>query len=97
MKFNFDAQENSGGQSPIDAFGYSGFAVARRESGVGLGPGEPCRWLSQTLDAAGKYVLTGDLDWSGTLGSGVNVTAIRVTFHLAGSSTDFDLVGARMW
>jgi len=53
--------------------------------------------LIQTLAAAREYVLTGDLDCSGTLGSGVNITAIHVTFHLAGSTTDFDLVGARMW
>lgn len=47
----------------------------------------------QTLSAAGQYVLASDLDCSGSLTNGVNITANKVVFHLAGhtlSSTDCD-------
>jgi parallel beta-helix repeat protein len=50
----------------------------------------------QVLDQAGEYVLTTDLDCSGTPGdyNGVTITASDVVFHLAGhtiSSSDCDL------
>ncbi len=48
----------------------------------------------QNLNAAGgAYILTADLDCSGTLTSGINITANNVFFHLAGhtiTSTDCD-------
>lgn len=54
----------------------------------------PGRGCGQTLSAAGEYVLTGDLNCSGTFGNGINITASNVILHLAGhtiSSTDCDL------
>jgi len=48
----------------------------------------------QTLSAPGQYVLASDLDCSGTFATGINITANKVVFHLAGhtlSSTDCDL------
>lgn len=48
----------------------------------------------QNLASAGEYVLDTDLDCSGTLASGVEITASNVVFHLAGhtlASTDCDL------
>jgi len=56
-----------------------------------VNPGSGC---AQTLGAGGDYVLTGDLNCSGTFGNGINITASNVIFHLAGhtiSSTDCDL------
>ena len=47
----------------------------------------------QTLSVAGQYVLSSDLDCSGSLANGVNITANKVVFHLAGhtlSSSDCD-------
>ena len=47
----------------------------------------------QTLSASGQYVLTSDLDCSGTFADGIDITASNVSFHLAGhtlSSTDCD-------
>jgi Right handed beta helix region len=52
---------------------------------------EPVSTCGRTLTKAGTYFLTTDLDCSGTLASGVTITASHVTFHLAGhtiSSTD---------
>ncbi len=51
----------------------------------------PVTTCGQTLAAPGAYILAADLDCSGTLASGVNITASNVIFHLAGhtlSSTD---------
>jgi len=52
----------------------------------------PVTACGQTLDVpGGKYILTVDLDCSGTLANGINITAGSVFFHLAGhtiSSTD---------
>jgi hypothetical protein len=54
----------------------------------------PVTACGQTLDVAGgKYILTVDLDCSGTFANGINMTASSVFFHLAGhaiSSTDCD-------
>jgi parallel beta-helix repeat protein len=54
----------------------------------------PVAACGQTLDVpGGKYILTVDLDCSGTLANGINITASSVFFHLAGhtiSSTDCD-------
>ncbi|HEY7337547.1 MAG TPA: right-handed parallel beta-helix repeat-containing protein [Bryobacteraceae bacterium] len=53
----------------------------------------PAAGCAQTLHIAGEYVLTGDLNCSGTFGNGINITASNVIFHLAGhtiSSTDCD-------
>ena len=47
----------------------------------------------QTLSAAGQYVLASDLDCSGSLASGITISASNVILHLAGhtlSSTDCD-------
>ena len=56
----------------------------------------PVTTCGQILDQAGEYVLTTDLDCSGTSGdyNGVTITANNVGFHLAGhtiSSSDCDL------
>jgi hypothetical protein len=55
----------------------------------------PVTACGQTLDVpGGAYILTVDLDCSGTLANGVNITASNVVFHLAGhtiSSTDCDV------
>jgi hypothetical protein len=51
----------------------------------------PVTICGQTLASPGAYILAADLDCSGTLASGVNITASNVIFHLAGhtlSSTD---------
>lgn len=48
----------------------------------------------QNLSAAGQYILVTDLDCSGTLASGIDITASNVVFHLAGhtiASTACDL------
>jgi hypothetical protein len=48
----------------------------------------------QTLAVPGQYILTADLDCTGTHASGINVTASKVVFHLAGhtiASTDCDM------
>ena len=54
----------------------------------------PVTACGQTLDVpGGKYILTVDLDCSGTFANGINITASSVFFHLAGhtiSSTDCD-------
>jgi hypothetical protein len=54
----------------------------------------PVTACGQLLDVPGRaYILAADLDCSGTLANGVNVTASNVVFHLAGhslSSTDCD-------
>ena len=58
---------------------------------------DPADGCAQTLGTAGEYVLTGDLNCSGTFGNGINITASDVIFHLAGhtiSSTDCDLRNA---
>ena len=58
---------------------------------------DPADGCAQTLGTAGEYVLTGDLNCSGTFGNGINITASNVIFHLAGhtiSSTDCDLTKA---
>lgn len=47
----------------------------------------------QNLSSSGEYILTGNLDCSGTLADGVDISANNVIFHLAGhmiSSTDCD-------
>ena len=59
-----------------------------------LTPVNPAGGCAQTLSAAGDYVLTGNLNCSGTLGNGINIAASNITLHLAGhtiSSTDCDL------
>jgi hypothetical protein len=53
----------------------------------------PVTDCAQTLSVPGEYVLTVNLDCSGTFTNGVNITASNVVFHLAGhtiSSTDCD-------
>ena len=54
----------------------------------------PVTACGQTLDVpGGAYILTVDLDCSGTLANGINIAASNVFFHLAGhtiSSTDCD-------
>jgi len=54
----------------------------------------PVTACGQTLDVpGGAYILTVDLDCSGTFTNGLNITASNVVFHLAGhtiSSTDCD-------
>jgi parallel beta-helix repeat protein len=54
----------------------------------------PANGCPQTLNTpGGQYVLTGDLDCSGTNGNGIIITASNVIFHLAGhtiKSTDRD-------
>jgi len=53
----------------------------------------PVTSCGQVLGAAGQYVLSADLDCSGTFADGVDITASNVVFHLAGhtlSSTDCD-------
>lgn len=54
----------------------------------------PVTTCGQTLDVpGGAYILTVDIDCSGTFANGVNITASNVAFHLAGhtiSSTDCD-------
>jgi Right handed beta helix region len=58
-----------------------------------LTPLIPVTTCGQTLSAAGGYVLTVNLDCSGTFTNGINITASNVVFHLAGhtiSSTDCD-------
>jgi hypothetical protein len=57
----------------------------------------PVTACGQTLAASGEYILTGNLDCSGTLADGVDITASNVLFHLAGhtsSSTDCDGIKA---
>ena len=45
----------------------------------------PVTACGQTLDVpGGKYILTVDLDCSGTFANGINITASSVFFHLAG-------------
>src|SRR5690242_14384341 len=47
----------------------------------------------QTLSSAGQYLLANNLDCSGTLASGINITSSNVVLHLGGrtlSSTDCD-------
>jgi parallel beta-helix repeat protein len=54
----------------------------------------PVTTCGQTLAAPGQYVLTADLDCSGTHASGIDITASTVVFHLAGhtiASTDCDM------
>jgi len=67
------------------------FAVSPAWALTLVNPADGC---AQTLGTSGEYVLTGDLDCSGTFGNGINITASNVIFHLAGhtiSSTDCDL------
>src|SRR5262245_23467345 len=66
-------------------------AVSPALASTPMNPADRC---GQTLGTAGEYVLTGDLDCSGTFDNGINITASNVIFHLAGhkiSSTDCDL------
>jgi parallel beta-helix repeat protein len=47
----------------------------------------------EALTVSGEYILSGDLDCSGTSANGINISASNVVFHLAGhtiSSTDCD-------
>jgi parallel beta-helix repeat protein len=54
----------------------------------------PVDHCGQSLYQSGEYILTTDLDCSGTITTGIDITASNVTFHLAGheiASTDCDL------
>src|SRR5207237_484815 len=54
---------------------------------------QPVNTCGQTLKQSGVYVLTTDLDCSGTFANGINITASNITFHLGNhtlSSTDCD-------
>src|SRR6516225_6236176 len=58
-----------------------------------LKPIDPANGCAQSIGEAGEYVLTGDLNCSGTFGNGINITASNVILHLAAhtiSSTDCD-------
>lgn len=53
----------------------------------------PVTACGQTLSVAGQYILSADLDCTGTLATGVHITASNVAFHLGGhtlSSSDCD-------
>ncbi|HYR83390.1 MAG TPA: right-handed parallel beta-helix repeat-containing protein [Terriglobia bacterium] len=72
-------------------------AVSPAMASTPITPIDPADGCAQTLGTAGEYVLTGDLNCSGTFGNGINITASNVIFHLAGhtiSSTDCDLTRA---
>jgi parallel beta-helix repeat protein len=74
--------------------GVSAFLVMAVTPAFSLTPVNPGGGCAQTLSAAGEYVLTGDLNCSGTFGTGINIAASNVIFHLSGhtiSSTDCDL------
>jgi parallel beta-helix repeat protein len=75
-------------------FGVAALLLLAITPAFALTPVNPAGGCAQTLAAAGEYVLTGDLNCSGTFGNGINITASNVIFHLAGhtiSSTDCDL------
>jgi parallel beta-helix repeat protein len=53
----------------------------------------PVTTCGQTLSSSGEYILSGNLNCSGSFADGVDITANNVIFHLAGhtiSSTDCD-------
>jgi parallel beta-helix repeat protein len=53
----------------------------------------PVTTCGQTLNAPGEYILSSNLDCSGTFATGINIASSNVTLHLAGhilSSTDCD-------
>jgi parallel beta-helix repeat protein len=71
-------------------FGLTSMIVLAAHPAYALIPVSAC---GQTLDRSGEYVLTADLNCSGTFVDGTDITASDVTFHLAGhtiSSTDCD-------
>jgi parallel beta-helix repeat protein len=54
----------------------------------------PVNSCGQPLSTSGEYVLSGDLDCTGTFADGIDITGSNITFHLAGHkivSTDCDL------
>jgi parallel beta-helix repeat protein len=78
-------------------FGVATVLLLAVSPALALTPVNPADGCAQALGTAGEYVLTGDLDCSGTFGNGINITASDVIFHLAGhtiSSTDCDLRNA---
>jgi parallel beta-helix repeat protein len=78
----------------VPMFGLAVVLLLAAAPAQALTPVNPANGCAQTLNTPGEYVLTGDLNCSGTKGIGLNIAASTVVFHLAGhtiSSTDCDL------
>ena len=85
-------KQNQNRSLAVTFFGLAAVLLLAAAPARALTPVTAC---GQNLDVAGaSYILTVDLDCSGTLTSGINITANNVFFHLAGhtiASTDCDV------